>query len=504
MTDINSGSPQPNAEESRGRIVLGRAVIGLRWTAGFRLASQVLSWIVTILVVRLLTPVDYGLMAMAGVVTGLAAVVDDIGLGTALVQRPHVNSSVFHGVFGIVLLVSIALVFMLSLVAYPLASLMNEPSVVSVVQVVSIAVACNVLGSPARALLVRHSRFGVLGGIELAAVVSASLTSLALAFAGLGVWALVAANIVNSGLRLILFARWTPCRIRIRFDNWSEVLPLARFGAAVSIARLFSYAATNLDKAIVGRVLGTSTLGYFSIGEQLARIPVDKGTSVLTQVAYPAFARLAGTAGRGRHEIEKLLALNTAVFLPIMWVASVCWSDLLPAAIGQHWAQVVPVFALFALAVPLEMTRSLLDLALTAAGRADIVVKNAGTFLATILVGVSVGSQYSLTGAAAGWALGFGIAWVWVAIRASRYIGLRPARVFGVLWVPALSTSVAIVAVNAIIAQADPARTLVVQAISGAVALILAYFLIWILDRQTAVGVWHAGLRLLGLRGARA
>lgn len=458
---------------------------GLRWTAAYRLGSQLFSWVVTVLVVRLLTPADYGVMAMAGVATGLAAVFDDLGLGTALVQQKRLRSSLFHRVTGVVIVVAMVLAAGLWLAAGPVAVLLNEPGVIDVIRVTTLAVVCNVIASPFRALLVRYSRFGVIGAIDLGSVVAASITSLVLALLGFGVWALVAANIVSSAFRLVMFTWFSPCRFGIRLDAVGEVLPLARFGAHISLARFFGYLGSHLDKALVGRLLGAVPLGYFSVGSQLARIPVEKGTSMVTQVAYPAFARLSAAEGGGRAQLLKLLSVNTLLFLPVMWVAAALISPVLPVVLGEQWAGIVPIFAIFAAIVPLEMIRSLLQLALTAAGRPDIVMRNAAVTLACVSAGLVLGVQFGLVWAAAGWAIGSIVGWAWIVKQTGDHLGLAAKHIVGVLWKPSIATGAVVMIVVCLIESID-GRDRILWSVAGSiVALASTYALLARIDSET-------------------
>lgn len=419
----------------------GRAIAGLRWVATYRVATQLVTWAITIFVVRLLTPEDYGLMAIAGIALNLASVFDDFGLGTALVQQRRIRSGLCQGVFGIVAAIATVIVAGLWLVGPSLAEFMGEPRVTAVVQAASLAVAFNMVGSPVRSLLARHSRFARLGAIDLGAAVAASVTSLMMALAGFGVWALVAANLVNSGIRMALVLGFSPCRFRFRVGNFSEVLPLARFGVEILGSRVFAYGAFNMDKAVIARLLGSGPVGFFSVGQQFAWIPIDKGLSMLTQVAYPAFARLARTPEQGRAEFVKLITLNTAVFLPVMWVAAASAIPVVPAVLGDHWKGAAPAFAGFAFVVPLEMIRSLTQLAVTARGRSDVVLRNSATNMVFTLAGVSAGVSLGLVGAITGWVAGYAVGWVWAMLRSAKCLGIPWLKLPIVLVMPGLATA---------------------------------------------------------------
>ena len=478
-------------------MITTRAVAGLRHIAAYRAATQLFTWIVTVIVVRLLSPSDYGLVAMAGIATNLAAVFDDAGLGAALVQRRHVSSTLCHGVFSIAAGISILILAVLWLVAEPLAAVMSEPDVARIVKVAAFSVAINVLGSPARALMARHSRFALLGAVDLAAAIAASLTSVVLAFNGFGFWALVIAGVLQASIRSLLFIWLMPCRLRLSIKNFALVLPLIGFGARVSMARLLGYAADNLDKALVGKILGTTVLGSYSVGQQFARIPLDKATSVLAQVAYPAFSRLSAKKGGGRRELVKLLSVNTALFLPLMWLVAIFGISLVPVVLGSHWASASVAFAGFAAIVPFQMIRVLITSAVMASGRTDIIMGNAVINLVGSLGGLSIGIRFGLAGAVLGFVSGWMMGWLWTIVRSSKCLDVPLGEVGRLVVVPGICAVSAAGLVATFFGGRDVMDQPTLGALGGAISIVLAYGFVWIVDRSTAMAVFDSMWRVL-------
>jgi O-antigen/teichoic acid export membrane protein len=251
----------------------------------------------------------------------------------------------------------------------------------------------------------------------------------------------------------------------------------------------------------VGRLLGIEALGQFSVGQHLARIPLDKGTSMLTQVAYPAFSRLAATEGRGRSQLTRLIGLNSAIFLPLMWITAAIAMPVLPVLLGPQWSTAAPAFAVFAIVVPLQMTQSLMHLAVTAVGRADVVQRNSAVSMVLTIGGVGVGVGYGIEGAVAGWALGYLAGWFVATAQSADAVGIRVSSVIGAALSPAVPTLLALVFVGISLYALGIRGELPWSLFGGATALGAAYAGFAMLDPKTTREMFGLIRRLFSVQG---
>jgi O-antigen/teichoic acid export membrane protein len=328
--------------------IAGRAVKSGFWLAGTRFATQAFSWVVTINVARLLSPEDYGLMAMATVFTGLAAVLGELGLGAAIVQRKEVSAEALASSFWLSVGAGVLLAGFGMALAYPTAWAFGEARVIPITQLASVLFILNALQLVPQSLLVRGVRFREIGFIELAAVVTASLSMLAMARLGFGVWTLVTGTIIQNVASLIILlavSRWRPLP---RFRS-HEVKPYLAYGLRVAGSRSFFYIFSVADKAIVGRLFDAQALGYYSFAQQLASIPTDKIVSIFQQIAFPVFSRFQGDTERSADLFRRVTRYIGFIVAPLFGGGVLLGEELILVLLGEKWRPIVPLFRMFCL-----------------------------------------------------------------------------------------------------------------------------------------------------------
>lgn len=183
---------------------ISQAVVsGIRWSAGVRLLSQVSTWAITLIVIRLLAPADYGLVAMASVFVGLAAMLSELGLGMSVVQAKEIDDSLLRQLFGVILIVQLCIFAFLAVFAPAIAAFFSEPRVSDIVRALGLQFVFSAFGVIPDALLKRNLRYKTRSVIELIAAVAASVLTLMFAFSGFGVWSLVAGSLGSQLIKAI-------------------------------------------------------------------------------------------------------------------------------------------------------------------------------------------------------------------------------------------------------------------------------------------------------------
>src|SRR5215467_5377379 len=245
---------------------------GFRWMAGMRLLSQLFAWAVTIVVIRLLSPTDYGLLAMATVFLEFFTMIAEFGVGAAAVQAPKVDEHTLRTLFGFALVVNLALLAIMYLSAPLNARYFREPRVVPIVRVLSVQYVLLIFSVIPQAQLARKLDYKGPAVIELSATITASITTLGLALMGGGVWALVWGSLASAlcrtvGLNLLSpFVKWPA----FAFRNTRSLLG---FGGNVTATRMMWFFYSQADVLIGGRVLGKDLLGLYSVAMNLATLP---------------------------------------------------------------------------------------------------------------------------------------------------------------------------------------------------------------------------------------
>lgn len=351
-------------------------VRGLKWTTGSKLVSQLITWGVTIFVMRLLEPADYGLLAMAAVFLALLGMFTEIGLGPALVQQVETSLQKQKQAFGVILLMNFLLFVLLNVAASSIASFYAEPKLVSVIRVMSLQFLIIPFGVIPEVILQRRLDFKLRSLSDLGSTVIGSLVTLSLALSGFGVWSLVIGNLVGFLFRVIFFNLAAPFVVLPSFSlqGMREILV---FGGNVTGSKFLWFIYTQADAVIVGRVLGSDLLGIYSVALHLASLPVQRVSAILNQVTFPAFSRFQLEREMIANQVLKAIGLIAIVAFPVLWGMSAVAPELIPLLLGEKWSLAIFPMQALAIVMPFRAIVGFIPSITDAIGRPDIGFSNA-------------------------------------------------------------------------------------------------------------------------------
>ena len=179
-----------------------KVLTAIRWTVIARFSGQFFAWAVTIFVIRILEPADYGLMAMAMVLTSLLFLINNVGLDSVLIQKPNLDPQTRAQIFGIVIVTNLGCFLIMIIAAVPLASFFGEPELVNLIRVLALQFLILVFEALPQSKLERELDFKKRSIVEFVTLLIASIVTLAMALAGFGVWSLVAGHLVGMASRI--------------------------------------------------------------------------------------------------------------------------------------------------------------------------------------------------------------------------------------------------------------------------------------------------------------
>lgn len=377
-----------------------QALSGLTWTGGGKLAAQLLSWAVTLLVVRLLVPQDYGLAAISSVIMSILASVAELGLGAALVQASKLERDDLGKVAGLAILLNVAIGILLALCA-PLAALfVHDDRLTLIIQVSALQFIPAAFSTVPQAILYRRMDFKRIAWIELASTFVASFATLTLALYGNGVWSLVLGALGGSIVRaaLLMKAAWT--RPVFELAGTREHL---RFGGTLTISRLVWQITSQCDVLIGGRFLSKDALGIYSVSLHLATLPMQRIMSIVNQVAFPTVARMQDDREKLRERLLYAMRLLMFVGVPLTWGIAAIAPELTELVLGPQWHGAIFVLQVMALVIPLKMFSALLATAASAVGEVRLDLKNNITNAIVMPLSFLVGVQWGVEGLAVSW-----------------------------------------------------------------------------------------------------
>lgn len=379
---------------------------GLKWTAGAKLGSQLITWGITISVMRLLAPADYGLLAMATVFLALLGMFAEVGLGPALVQRAELPPALLRSAYGVVWAVNFTLFALLNLTAELIAGLYAEPRLIPVLQVLSLQFLVIPFSVVPEVMLQRKLEYKRRSLIELVTTVTASIVTLLMAIAGHGVWALVAGMLTTVVCKAVLMNCVAPYFVLPSFalDGMRQ---LVMFGANVTASRFLWFFFTQVDAVIVGRLLGQHVLGLYSVAMHLASLPVQRVSAILNQVAFPAAARFQHDRAAIRTQLLKAIAYVSLIAFPVLWGMSCVAHELIPVLLGKDWEEAILPFQILTLVMPFRMIIGFLPTVTDAIGRSDVALRNAVLGCVVMPAAFYVGSHWGIAGVAYAWLIAY-------------------------------------------------------------------------------------------------
>ncbi|HUT25000.1 MAG TPA: lipopolysaccharide biosynthesis protein, partial [Sumerlaeia bacterium] len=293
---------------------------------------------------RWLKPEDFGLVAMVTVLTGLMLMFRDIGLSMAAIQRAEISHPQATGLFWLNVAVSIAAAAAFAALAPAVAWFFKEPRLVGVTVVLSLGFLFSGFAAQHQALLRRQMRYRRLAGVELAAIAVSLGVAVVGALLGAGYWSLVLQFVslpLATALGVWLACDWRPGRPG-RADG---LLSMIASGGNVATANLVGYIGANMDTILIGRFLGTYSLGVYSRSHRLLTLPLSIVTNPLAGIIVPALSRLADAPERYRRAYVRILGKITLVFAPgaAFVIATSDW--LVWLVLGPQWKDSAPILA---------------------------------------------------------------------------------------------------------------------------------------------------------------
>jgi teichuronic acid exporter len=474
-SESRPSSRTAQAERSLRRLVRD----GVFWLTAAKVLSHLISWSITIYVIRILSPSDYGLMAMAWVYLNFVTLFNELGLSAAIVQKKDIDHEDLSNIYWAVLCINVAL-YGLSVLAAPLiAGFYDEPRVTELIRVAAVALIIRSFGFVAISMLSREMAFNKQSRAEVIGNASGAVGTLLLAMQGFGVWSLVYGYVLMEIIKNVLCVLFYPWRPRLSF-SLSKAGALIDFGAKVAVARLFWYLYSNMDLLIAGKLLGKTQLGYYSIAVQLASIPLDKMVSTIAQVAFPAFSKVQNDPVLLKRYYLKIVNLVAFVSFPVCCGFALVADIAVPLLLSEKWLPVIlPLQILSAIASlrAIHMISAPLTIAI---GKAGITLANNAIITVALAVSFAIGSSYGLAGFAYSW-LVFPFVFLITTSLTLRLIGLSLTEYFKELRHPFLATGLMVLSVASGQKLLFVSYGLVTQAAGSVLLGILSYLAYYVL-----------------------
>lgn len=426
---------------------IGKLVVSsLKWIAVAKFAAQLVTWTVTIFVIRILEPSDYGILAMAVVITGVIGIVNDIGLGDSIVQNKGLGRSAIEKIFGLLIIINLSLFIGLYFLSPYVAQFFNEPLVSSVLRVVTLELLLIPFLIIPKALLTRKMNFKVISISDFSRAVIASLATLAMALSGFGVWSLVFGNLLGVAIEVIIFNSVVRTWYRPRFSIQEIKQPIS-FGSKVTAGRVLWYLNSEADLFIIGKFLGKELLGIYSIAKQLVQIPMAKISQMLNQVVFSAFSKIQDNRSKVAEHFLKSAHLMSFISFPVFFGISSVSTEFVDLVLGEKLKLATIPFQILSLILPLRMLQNVFAPTLDGIGKPKINIVN--QIIACVIMpgSIFIGLKWGLEGVCLAWIIAYPIYFVIVLVRSLPAIGVKLSDYFNAIRVALLHASIMYLAV---------------------------------------------------------
>ncbi|MBW8016066.1 MAG: lipopolysaccharide biosynthesis protein [Planctomycetes bacterium] len=358
----------------------------------------------TIVLARLLTPDDFGLIAMVAAITNFAMIFKDMGLSRATVQRQEINHSQISTLFwinaaiGLLMAVSVAVLAPVVVWFYGRTEL----------RAVTIALGCTFIFSGLsvqhQALLRRNMRFFALGIVEISAMAVAITLAIIAGFCGAGYWSLIVLHVslsifIAAGMWIAM--RWKPGLPQ----RGSGVRGMLGFGGNVAGFRLVNYFARNLDNILIGRFCGSSILGFYSKAYGLLMLPIIQIRAPLNSVAISALSRIQDEPKRYVNYYAKLLLIISFISMPLTVLLGICAPQIIHLLLGDQWMPAAVIFQILAITAFIQPASTTMGVVLLSQGQSGRLLR-LGVFKSLCIVtSFGVGINWGAIGVAVAYAI---------------------------------------------------------------------------------------------------
>lgn len=324
-----------------------RIVHGIGWNFCGALATQGLGILTKIILARILFPADFGIFAMAIIAIQFLGLFVGVGLSSAVVYRREEPQKTISTALIIAVAAGLFLSFFSFLSSSFVSNFFHEPILAPIIRWISLILIFDSISTILYAGLVKELHFKRKAFVDISATVLYSVVVLILALYGFGAWSLIIAYIVQHILQALMLWVLSPIKPILYFDKEiaKEVFHFGKYALATSI---IGWAITSIDNIWVGRKIGDQGLGYYSLGFNIATLPVLSLTHIITGVFHPVFAKVRDDQEKIKHAYLKPLEWSLLFILPISAGLFLLADIIVPVIFGERWLAMIPLLKIFA------------------------------------------------------------------------------------------------------------------------------------------------------------
>ncbi len=454
---------------------------GFLWVVASQAGLQLTRAVVAIIVARQLTPAEYGLAALALVFASLVLVFSDLAMGASLIQRKVLSAVDRDTAFWITVVGGVIFTGVGYLLAGPIASLYGEPEAKPLLMALSATFVISALGATQQSLMLRDMDFRRIEVLPMFGAVAGGVAGVALAVTGAGAWAIICQQLAAVTATTLLV--WVRSQWRPRFAfSMQSLRDLGGFSAYMLGHRMLFYLQSNADRFLIGRFLGTASLGVYAVSYNTIVQPAARLGGPLQRVFSPAFSRIQDEPERIAATWARVSRILAAMTVPALAGLIVVAPDFVPVVLGEHWNSAVPVVQVLALVGIVQALQSLHMDILMARGRGKTILRFSIVMCGAHMIAFIAGLNFGVEGVAVSYALSTLLVETFLTVLAARALGVSPfvfLRAIGGAFQAALGMCAAVILVRVALINADVAAAPRLAICIAVGALVYGVLLLW-------------------------
>lgn len=344
------------------------------WRFAERCGAQLVTFIVSIVLARILMPEDYGTVALVTVFTTIMQVFVDSGLSTALIQKKDADDLDFSSVFYFNLVVCIILYLIMFLAAQYIASFYGMPELLPIVRVVSLTIVISGVKGVQQSYVSRNMLFKRFFYATLGGTIFSAFLGIAMAYAGFGVWAIVAQQLSNTAIdTLILWitVKWRP---NLMF-SWERLKGLLGFGWKLLCSALLDTGYSNLRNLLIGKIYSSSDLAFYNQGDKFPKLIVTNINTSIDSVLLPAMSNEQDSRDKVKSMTRRSIMVSCYLMAPLMIGLACCATSVVTLILTKKWLPCVFYLQIFCVTYMFWPIHTANLNAIKAMGRSDLFLK---------------------------------------------------------------------------------------------------------------------------------
>ena len=344
------------------------------WTFAEQFGTQLIAFAISILLARLLSPSDFGVIALFGVVMGISSTLIDGGLANSLIRTQKPEEKDYSTVFIFNMVMSVVLYCIVFITAPYVAQFYKLPILTNVIRVYSIILVISSFTSIQRIHFVKEMDFKTSFKIKLPSLIIGGISGISFAYFGFGVWSLVYSALIQSIISSIqywMYSSWTPHMI---FDMEKFKFHFG-FGYKLALSGLLNNIFENIYTILIGKVFSVQQLGYYNRADSLRQMPVKNLSNALNKVSFPLFAKISHDDAKLKEVYKRMMGVVIFIIAPVLAVMVVSATPLIRFLLTEKWLPAVPYFQILSIAGLLYPIHAYNLNILQVKGRSDLFLK---------------------------------------------------------------------------------------------------------------------------------